>query len=89
MRKRDPAKIAKIQAAYYIRHKPRILKRNADYRAANLDKVNDQKRDHTEAKKKRLDRAAEVLATATARAREIVGEERKRLYGSFGGRRAA
>lgn len=89
MRTRDPAKISKIQAAYYIRHRDRILARNAKWRAANLDSVNKQKRDHTEAKKKRLDRAAEVLATATARAREIVAQDRKRLYGSFGGRRAA
>lgn len=52
MRTRDPAKISKIQAAYYIRHRDRILARNAKWRAANLDSVNKQKRDHTEAKKK-------------------------------------
>lgn len=80
MKTRTREEIAPIQARYYERHKEAILKRNADYRAANLDKVNAQKREHNRRKVNRVKVAREAAEAAAARAREIVAQRRKSGY---------
>lgn len=76
---RDAESIAKIQAAYYIRHKPQILKRNADYRDANRVKLNADKLAAHHRKQRQKRAVLDLVARATAKAKEIVNMGRNNV----------
>lgn len=71
-RTRDAESIAKIQAAYYIRHKDRILKRNADYRESNRVKLNADKLAAHHRKQRQKKAVLNLVAKAASIAKEIV-----------------
>lgn len=71
MRTRDPAKIAKIQAEYYQRHKEEFKARRLAYYAANREKLKEAGRAYRKANRAKINAYKRSKAKFRIRAKAI------------------